>query len=142
MDQAKRAALIAKIKAIGVSDESGHEAVVGIEDFFDGNDDLGSIGANLPQHPGLARFREVLSSIRNRADVSDLVVAIWEVDDREGGDWPYAEKVYLATSADDEAVEAWFQPLEPDEIWEVQPETLRPSPELAPGHRLLAAWWD
>jgi hypothetical protein len=142
MDLAKRAALIAKIKAIGVSDESGHEAVVGIEDFFDGNDDLGSIGANLPQHPGLARFRAELSSIRDRADVSDLVIAIWEVDDREGGDWPYAEKVYLATSADDEAVEAWFQPLAPDEIWDVQPETLRPSPELEPGHRLLAVWWD
>ncbi|MEO3431248.1 hypothetical protein AAFN88_20500 [Pelagibius sp. CAU 1746] len=102
MDQTKRAALIAKIKAIGGSDESDHEAVVGIEDFFEGNDDLGSIGANLPQHPGLARFREVLSSIRDRAGVSDLVIAIWEV----------------------------------------QPETLRPSPELEPGHRLLAVWWD
>ena len=30
--------------------------VVGIDRFFDGNDDLGSIGCNLDPHPGIARF--------------------------------------------------------------------------------------
>ena len=134
--------MIEKIERIGLSEESGQEPVVSVEDFFDGNDDPGSIGANLPRHPGLARFREVLTSIRERREVSELVIAIWEVDSSPDGGWPYAEKVYLATAADDEAVEAWFEPLEPDEIWEVQVETLRPRPELEAGHRLLAVWWD
>ncbi|MGD1876406.1 MAG: hypothetical protein ACFB13_02775 [Kiloniellaceae bacterium] len=142
MDQAKRAALIVKIKAIAAAEGSNQEAVVAVEDFFDGNDDLGSIGANLPSHPGLDRFREVFLSVRSRPEVAELVVAIWELDDRPNGDWPYAEKVYLATIAGDEAVEDWFAPLEPDEIWEVQADTLRPSPHLDPGYRLLAVWWD
>ena len=41
---------------------------VPIERFFDGNDDLGSIGCNLMAHPGMDVFREALTkTARNDA---------------------------------------------------------------------------
>lgn len=142
MDEAKRLALMEKIKAIGLAGDSEQEAVVTVEDFFDGNDDLSSLGSNLSPHPGLDRFRDLLLDVRSRSEVAELVIAIWDMDDRPNGDWPHADKVYLATSADEATVAEWFAPLEPDDIWEVQADTLRPQPELEAGYRLLAVWWD
>jgi hypothetical protein len=43
--------------------------LVPIEEFFDGNDDLGSIGCNLPEHPGIAVFRDILVGLTLRPDV-------------------------------------------------------------------------
>ena len=46
---------------------------------FEGNDDLGSIGCNLLDHPGPAHFYEVLRSIRDRSEVHGVWVGITEV---------------------------------------------------------------
>ena len=37
--------------------------------FFDGNDDLGSIGCNLSDHPGIETFRKLLVGVMDRPDV-------------------------------------------------------------------------
>src|SRR5262245_27366125 len=42
--------------------------LVAIERFFDGNDDLGSIGCNLMPHPGVEAFRDVLTGLLCRPD--------------------------------------------------------------------------
>ena len=52
MDLKKRAALINKIKSIALPETTDKTPVVSIEEFFEGNDDLGSIGCNLYEHPG------------------------------------------------------------------------------------------
>ncbi len=49
--------------------------VVPIARFFDGNDDLGSIGCNLDPHPGIDKFREVLTGLLGRADVQAVYAA-------------------------------------------------------------------
>ena len=39
-----------------------------VEEFFDGNDDLGSIGCNLDPHPGVDAFRNFLTGLLGRPD--------------------------------------------------------------------------
>jgi hypothetical protein len=41
-----------------IASQPPDEALVTIDQFFDGNDDLGSIGCNLAPHPGLHVFRD------------------------------------------------------------------------------------
>ena len=57
--------LLAEIEAQGWSDDgSGPDPVVSLELFFEGNDDLASIGCNLIDHPGPADFYATLRAIR------------------------------------------------------------------------------
>src|ERR1700733_11748064 len=54
--------------------------VVRAEQFFDGNDDTGSIGCNLSKHPGMAAFQEILTGLESRSDVQAVYAQITELD--------------------------------------------------------------
>ena len=116
--------------------------VVSLEGFFEGNEDEGSIGCNLVQHPGIDSFYRVLKQIRGRDDVQDVLIEIYEFED-EYADWPFSESVYIVTSATKEDVTEWMQPLQPDEIGEGWTGG-RPSaaPEVKEGYKVYRAWWD
>jgi len=117
--------------------------IVSLEDFFEGNKDLGSIGCNLIDYPEIPKFYEVLKSIRAKDNVQDVLVEISEVDE-EFLDWPFSETVYILTSASKEEIGKWMEPLQPDEIFEGWGFKKAPSaaPKLQDGMRVFGAWWD
>jgi hypothetical protein len=78
----------------GYTNGVGPEPVVSLELFFDGNDDPGSIGCNLPDHPGLADFYSVLRSIRDRPEVDGVWVGISEL--MGPNEWPFTRRRYYA----------------------------------------------
>src|ERR1700744_1621565 len=70
----KRAILLKKIKQNGFPDK---EVFVSVHDFFDGNNDSGSIGANIyPDPPSLTDFSNVLKEIKKDPRTSELLVRI------------------------------------------------------------------
>ena len=117
--------------------------VVSLEAFFTGNDDPGSIGCNLTEHPGPQRFFEVLVGVRARADVQHVLVEVYEVEESDTTMWPFSERVYIMTAANADTVADWLTELNPDAVEEGyaagQPAA---APELTPPCRVLAAWWD
>ena len=76
MDQEKRLRLIEAIRRQGLPSPDAPLPVVTLEQFFDGNDDLGSIGCNLIDHPGTASFFATLRAIRDRPNVHNVLVEI------------------------------------------------------------------
>ena len=118
--------------------------MVSLEDFFIGNDDYGSVGCNLFEHPGLPFFFERLLEIRTRDDVQDVLVEINEVEEDHEEMWPFSDRVYILTSASTEEVVAWVSPLMPDEIEEGFAFGRRPesAPELQEGVKVYGVWWD
>jgi hypothetical protein len=78
--------------------------VVSLDLFFDENDDPASIGPNLDPHPGVRTFERVLKEIRDRPEVSDVVVQIDEVIE---GEWPYAPAAYVISTASPQQVHEW-----------------------------------
>src|SRR2546429_9676710 len=84
---------------------SGPEPVISLELFFDGNDDLGSIGCNLSDHPGPARFYGVLGAIRDRPEVYSVWVGISEV--MAPDEWPFSNHVYVVTTVSAAEVMSW-----------------------------------
>jgi hypothetical protein len=80
MDDVKCRALKAELSA------QSELLIVPVARFFDGNDDLGSIGCNLDPHPGVEKFRNVLTGLLGRRDVKAVYAQISELDPGDGYD--------------------------------------------------------
>jgi hypothetical protein len=133
--------LINKIKAQLPTDSNEIFPVVSLEDFFIGNDDLGSIGCNLTDHPGLPKFYSVLRALRERPEVQAVLVTIYEVVEDDTSMWPFSDRVYVFTSATSEQLRNWSSELQPDSIDEGfvgGPPSA--APLLAQGMKVLSLW--
>lgn len=143
-DAEKRRLLVAKILTVGnPNDQATPLPLVSVAEFFDGNNDEGSIGCNLNDHPGMRVFQETLEAIRQRPEVQDVLVAISEVQPEDDATWPFAEVVFVLTSADQAEVETWVKPLQPDSVsvgWHAF-RRVREQP-LKPGMKAYLVWWD
>ena len=82
VDPAKRRALLDLCDEYASSHDDELPAV-SLEQFFDGNDDPGSIMCNL-QPRSMGAVREQLARIRSRPDVASVLVHIYEL--MEGDD--------------------------------------------------------
>lgn len=138
MDFEKRNTLLKKIGDI--NDLSNYAVYVSIEEFFDGNDDLGSLWSNLEYPPStMDQARDFLKEIRSKPEVEDLRVYILQFDG--GEEWPASDTVLVVTDVSASQVRRWFKAFPPDEvISEEDVEML-----AAIGHPNKAAvrlWWD
>jgi hypothetical protein len=121
----------------------GPEPIVSLELFFDGNDDLGSMGCNLVDHPGISVFYSTLVAIRARPDVFDVRVGISEVLQGDG-EWPFSDHVYVVTSAAPDEVDRWASALQPDPAWLAsRDDEPQHGPLDVPAHlHVVMLWWD
>jgi len=135
MDRTKCNALKAQLAA------QPEPLALSIERFFDGNDDVASIGCNLLEDPGIASFREILTGLLQRPDVEAVYAQISEID--PGDDfWPFTDIVLVVGSISVEALRDAVSALEPDEVGLISKDSI--SPAVAKEHQgpLLQIWWD
>jgi hypothetical protein len=115
--------------------------IVPIDVFFDGNDDDGSIGCNLVDHPGIDVFRDVLMGILGRADVVAVYAQISEVDPGEKY-WPFADWVFVVGAISRDELADALASLEPDDVgppgYPGVPERIKHQHD----EPVLYAWWD
>jgi hypothetical protein len=125
-----------------LNDPQTPRPLVSLEEFFDGNDDWGSIGYNFYPQPAPQEFYAVFKSIRERTDVVDVLVEI--KDQVEPTDWPSTDTIWVITSLSpaliqqllgetfqgDDVLEGWPQD-HPIEFYEV-PLGMKP----------LGIWYD
>lgn len=145
MDLQRRDQLLEQLAAYGMNEEnprgSGALPLVGIDDFFDGNDDRNSFAPNLVQHyPDLDYFQQQLQQIAQRDDVSHVLVQAadveWAYD--SDADWVVANKVVFVTSAPTQELIDWTELLMAAGPVKGFPEPVAPNaPTLPAGH---AAW--
>lgn len=128
----------------------GTRPAIPLDLFFEGNDDEGSIGCNLGNHPGVATFHQVLTTIRDKPNVHDVLVGITEV--MSSSEWPFSDHVYVITTALPSEVMAWAGELNPDpkgsdeqadenvDWWldEVRPQL----DQIPDGARVVLLFWD
>jgi hypothetical protein len=115
--------------------------LVSLELFFTGNADLGSIGCNLTNHPGIEKCRDTFLRIESRNVVDTVLVAI--SDPMEDDEWPFSDTVVIVTSAPVDDVRRWVADLEPDEVGEPRDYPVTNLPKPVPlGMRPLVVWWD
>lgn len=135
MDSAKRASLIERLS------RQPEPQLVAVDVFFDGNDDVGSIGCNLATHPGIDVFRATFARVAQRSDVLSIYAQIAELDPG-GGCWPFSDTIFVVGSIPADDLRRELAPLEPDEVGSA-PDFRVPQALLDGGSApVLAVWWD
>jgi hypothetical protein len=136
--------LVARINRSGsINDPATLRPLVTLEEFFEGNEDYGSIGYNFyPDQPAPAEFYELLKRIRNRPDVDDVRI---EVSQHEVPDeWPSSDTVWIIARAFPAEVAGWLgERFRADELVIGWPTTWAVEPySIPPGMRAIGVWWD
>jgi hypothetical protein len=143
-DPSKLRRIIDRCRAQGVED--GNLLAVSLEEFFEGNDDPGSLCCNVSEHPGVQALYAAFAGIRDRPDVQDVLVVIQEVVDEQS--WPFSSNVYVITAAAPDQVSEMVHQGLPEAAWpdSIEPATGQPPPvglpRPAPGFRVYDLWWD
>jgi hypothetical protein len=111
-----------------------------VEEFFEGNTEIGSIGCNLLPTPSPEIFHDLLKALGKRPDVKDIRVQVTAFDVPE---WPFSDTVYIMTSAESEVVMSWFpEGIRPDETWSGFADMDFEPYEVPQGTRAVGCWWD
>ena len=99
---------------------------------------------HLSDHPGLERFYTVLSDIRKRAEVQDVLVTIYEIEEGDKTRWPFSERLYVLTKASPDELLSWAAELQPSEVLDDGFVGGKPAaaPDPKPGFKVLSLWWD
>lgn len=111
-----------------------------LEEFFEGNNDPGSIGYNLPDP---REFYELLLQIRERQGVADVRVAVMDLED--SGGWPSSDTIWIITSAAPAEVRSWFpERLTPNDVIDGFQSDARSleTYSIPPGMRAVGIWYD
>ena len=112
-----------------------------LEEFFEGNEIEGSICCNLDPCPHPQDVYESLKAIRERSEVTDILIQITAFDDP---DWPFSDTIWIISSVNSEVVFSWLpKNIEPNECWDgwVESQTYEEY-EIPIGMRPVACWWD
>jgi hypothetical protein len=135
MDDTKCKALKAELAA------QPEPQIVSAERFFDGNDDAGSIGCNLMEHPGVDTFRDLLAGLLRRPDVQAVYAMISELDPGDGC-WPFTDSIFVVGTISPDELRDVLSSLEPDEIEAC--DDIRIPPAIKQKHQapVLVVWWD
>jgi hypothetical protein len=126
--------------------------LVTLEEFFTDNHDVGSVAPNLIEdadnpvmrHPGVATIWQRLREIRDRPDVSDVLVDVMvEWEEYPAGEWPYAQGIPVITTATPTMVDGWIEGLNADPCGEGfgDDQWVNP-PVVPPGYGIVTIWWD
>lgn len=114
-----------------------NKVFVSLDEFFQGNNDISSIGCNLMEHPGIDIFYKTLKVLSNNSKVEKVLVQIMDVDD---GYWPFSERVYIITSLDIDHLKDQLKILQFDDLYIDEEEVSQI--EVPVGYRKIAVWWD
>ena len=115
--------------------------IVAVERFFDGNDDLGSIGCNLDEHPGVDAFQDVFAGLLRRPDVQAVYAQISELDPGDGC-WPFTDTILVVGTIPDEELREAVSALQPEEVGDAAQFGISPTIANKHGAPVLAVWWD
>jgi hypothetical protein len=130
-----------RVNRLGHPDEADTpRPLLTVDEFFEGNVEVGSIGCNLEIAPSPEEFYALFRSISQRPDVKDIRVQITVFDVPE---WPFSDTVYIMTSATPEEVATWFpEHLKPDETWAGFVDQPYEPYQVPGGVQPIGCWWD
>ncbi len=124
-----------------VNDSATPRPMLTLEEFFEGNQAVGSVCCNCTPTPEPFVVYQMLKDIRSRKDVVDVRIQVTMFDDPES--WRYSDTDWVITTASADDVKEWFeQSMAPDECTEGWDGTERESVEVPDAFHPVWCWWD
>lgn len=126
---------------------SEHLPVVTLDDLFEGNPVEQSIGVNQWGHgrPSLSEMFMAFQKVRARDDVQTVLVGISEFSVLDPDEWPYAELVYIITSANPDEFEELAEHMQAEmagDGWVYGGPNHPTAPVIESGMKIWAFVWD
>jgi len=133
----KKKSLLKRIKKIGFQED---EVAVPFEIFFDGNNVLGSIMANVEPEIHPQELYRFLNNLLKDNKVQSIYVRICDIDE----EWPYSDSIYVITSSmNEKEIGAAFKYFKPDEVSKgfmyEAPKGIEEKYEI---ENVYTLWWD
>lgn len=135
----KLAALLKQLRS-QTDGETAEGAIIDAAAFLDGNEDEGSLGCNLMEHPGMQAFRDAVSRVAARPDVSSVKVVIHE--DMGDDNFPFTDSMFVCTSAAPKDIAREFEVLQPDDVSKAERQQVASLPPPPRGQNWIYVWWD
>ena len=136
--------LMERVNAQGdINDPDTPRPLVTLEEFFEGNNDYGSIGYNFyPDQPSPSEFYEVFRSIASKPEVFDVRVEVQDQIDSE--DWPSTDTIWIITSVGSEEIDPWLgERFRGDDYIVGFPDSYPIEDyEIPDGMKAIGVWWD
>ena len=108
----RRTELLTKIKSAGYPEQ---EVVLSLDEFFIGNNDIGSIGVNLyPNQPSLATFYKVFKELIQTGQIENVFIRIADVEDIE---WFFTDTVFIIGDTTVDTLRHKVTKIQPSEIY-------------------------
>src|SRR5262249_43406109 len=143
MDLGRRGQLIERITVLGLPSPDHPLPLVTLEEFFEGNDNYGSIGCQLTPMLGPEFFFLTFKSIRSLPNLHGVLVEVAEVEPEDSLAWPFSDRVYVFTDAERDELAQWAAPIKPDAIQEgFSNGKHRCAPAIVSGFKCYSLWWD
>ena|SRR5208283_4762366 len=133
----------------GTKNYSAPSPLVSLGLFFEGNDVVGSICANIMEKEmeavgGLPGIYRLFTRIKQREGVQDVLVPIYAYDEDEG--WPSADSIIVICRQKQDEVEGWVDVIRPTETGDITAEwdkhRTNAAPNLGKGMHAYLLWWD
>lgn len=141
-----------KFEALRTYINTSGKRLISVDRFFDGNRDIGSIGCNLNNHPGLETFYEILKSVESRDDVEQVWMRITDWTDTDDlNEWAFCDTVFFIGAIDVAVLQDILKPLQPELPIEDTAnlnddnflhQLMDDLPPIKDGQRILWVWWD
>jgi hypothetical protein len=118
-----------------------------VDEFFDGNNDVGSIAPNLDRKPELSEYHKILKQISDNPKVVGGFVEIKEVMIYENGvlndnEWFYTDIVYFIGDITKEEIRDATKALMPDNVDYEKEGRLVNLDKSFEGKNVVYVWWD
>jgi len=126
-----------------INDPATPRPLVSLEEFFEGNNDGGSIGYNFyPDQPEPREFYDLFRKVRSRPEVAEVLVEVCQHEMPD--EWPSTDTVWVVTSAPAATVASWLgERFRADEIFGGWTDHVRREPYDVPaGMKAIGLWWD
>ena len=118
-----------------------------IDEFFDGNNDEGSIAPNLTEKPKVFEYYEVLKKLSENPKVTATLVKLNEVMIYDNGklndnEWFFSDMIYVIGDLTKEEIKETTKSLQPDEVEYDSEMEMKNINEKYKGKKIVYMWWD
>lgn len=128
-----------------INDPGTPRPLVTLEEFFENNNDYGSIGYNFyPDQPTPAEFYHYFKTIRDKPEVTDVRVEVKDIEDPEG--WPATDTIWVITKSSANDVKEWLGlRFQADDIligFPAESYYTIENYDVPEGMQAIGIWWD
>jgi hypothetical protein len=141
----KRDKLVEKYNLLNFH-KSTEPIYISVDEFFDDNNDLGSIAPNIDVRPSNKEYWDMLKELEKNERITKIFIPIKDINIYENSkldssEWVYTDEISFITSLDEQEMKSLTKILLPDEVYKDTTTNLLDKKDHNKMN-VITIWWD